>query len=185
MTRTVRNPEVSTIGLEPDALAAFYRAHVDALLAYLRYRCRDTELAADLCSEVFAAAALSAHRFRPGTSPRGWLFGIANHKLADSARRGAVDRRARERLGVPRITADDAELQDLDARLDARAEGGLLLALLDDLPAGEQTAVRAIVLADEPIADFARRVQIGEPAARQRLRRGLRRLATIHRESQP
>ena len=42
-------------------------------------------------AETFAAALLGASRFRRARGPAlAWLFGIAQHKLTDSRRRGRV-----------------------------------------------------------------------------------------------
>ncbi|HEX2702586.1 MAG TPA: sigma factor, partial [Solirubrobacteraceae bacterium] len=74
------------------AFGEFYRRHERRLLAYLLRRTRSGELAADVCAEVFAAALAAC---RAGAEvpefPAAWLFGIANHKLADSARRTRVE----------------------------------------------------------------------------------------------
>src|SRR3954454_6584413 len=96
---------------QPEAFGRFYRRHARPVMAYLLHRTRDAEHAADLTSEVFAAALQSSARYRRNGAPaRAWLFGIANHKLADSARRRQVDDRARRRLGIERIRFEDAEL---------------------------------------------------------------------------
>src|SRR4051812_15469684 len=81
---------------DPDAFAAFYRRHENAMLLFFLRRTANAELAADLTAEVFAAALGSARRFRGGRGPAvAWLFAIANHKLASSRRRGRVEDRAR------------------------------------------------------------------------------------------
>jgi DNA-directed RNA polymerase specialized sigma24 family protein len=50
---------------EPRAFGAFYRRHEDRMLCYFLARVGDPEVAADLTAETFAAALVSAHRFRP------------------------------------------------------------------------------------------------------------------------
>src|SRR6185436_8729232 len=40
-----------------------------------------------------------------------WLFGIARHQLLYTLQRGRVERRARDRLGMPRIELDDEDLE--------------------------------------------------------------------------
>ena len=54
---------------EPAAFAVFYRRHERPVLAFLRHRTGDAELAADLAAETFAAALVGARRFRPGREP--------------------------------------------------------------------------------------------------------------------
>lgn len=87
-----------------DAFAAFYRRYERVILAYFLRRTADVEVAADLTAEVFAAALVSCSRYRPGPAPaHAWLFGIAQHRLASSARRGKVEARARRRLRMAPI----------------------------------------------------------------------------------
>src|SRR4051794_829445 len=92
---------------EPEAFATFYRRHVDTLLGYCRRRTGRPELAFDLCAEVFAAALHGSRRYR-ATHPTAlpWLYGIARRKIADSARRGRIEDRARRRLGMVPIELD-------------------------------------------------------------------------------
>src|SRR5918992_2665858 len=97
---------------DSSAFAALYRRHSEAVLRYLVYRTGSGEHAADLTAEVFAAAFEASARYRRnGTPARAWLFGIANHKLADSFRHRRIDDRARRRLGVQRLDLDDRGLQ--------------------------------------------------------------------------
>jgi RNA polymerase sigma-70 factor (ECF subfamily) len=103
------------LAAEPDRFAVFYRRHVAALLGYFLRRTRDPELAADLCAETFAAALDGAHRFDPARGPAvGWLYGIARRQLAHAQRRGAVEDRARRRLGMEPLVLDDADLQRIE-----------------------------------------------------------------------
>jgi DNA-directed RNA polymerase specialized sigma24 family protein len=86
---------------EPEAFGVFYRRHVDGLLGYFVRRTRDAELAADLTAETFAAALDGLRRFDARRGPAvAWLYGIARHRLATALRRGAVEDRARRRLGM-------------------------------------------------------------------------------------
>src|SRR5437764_8557783 len=86
---------------DASAFTAFYRRYERPVLAFFFRRTRDAELAADLTAEVFAAVLLACRRYRPGRGPaEAWLFGIAQHKLADSRRRGVVADGARRKLGM-------------------------------------------------------------------------------------
>ena len=74
------------------AFSAFYRRHLAEVLAYLVRETGDSELAADLAAEVFAAVLLSAARYEAqAVSALPWVIGIARHKLLMSWRRGRVD----------------------------------------------------------------------------------------------
>jgi RNA polymerase sigma factor (sigma-70 family) len=162
---------------DPEAFGIFYRRHVEAVMRYLRWRVRDTHTAADLTAEVFAAALATVSRYRAADGPgRAWLFAIANHKLVDWQRRRGAAERARRRLGMPVRTFSEEALLCLEEALDARPLGQQLLGLVDDLPPSERAAVLAHVIDEEPYDIVAVRLGCSEPAARQRVRRGLARI---------
>ncbi len=125
------------------------------------------EPAADLAGERFAGALVGCGRYRPGGAPAlAWLLGIAKSELRESARRGRVDQRAPERLGMPPLALDDDDL----ARLEELAgEGERALSLLERLPAAQRAAVRARVLEDRPqgASRQAGVLGAGRPPARQ------------------
>jgi RNA polymerase sigma factor (sigma-70 family) len=162
---------------DADAFGAFYRRHGEAVFRYMLFRTRNPEEAAELSAEVFAAALESSGRKRMDTPARAWLFGIANHKLADSRRRGRIADGARRRLGVERLGLDDAALDRAEELADLALGGVGAASLVDDLPAGERDAVLARVVDEQSYAEVAARLGISQPAARQRVKRGLARLA--------
>jgi RNA polymerase sigma-70 factor (ECF subfamily) len=170
---------------DAEAFGVFYRRHGEAVFRYMLLRTRSAEDAAELAAEVFSAALESSARFRPMDTPaRAWLFGIANHKLADSRRRGRIADRARRRLGVERLGLDDSALERAEELADLALGGAGITALVADLPEGERDAVMARVIAEESYAEVAARLGISQPAARQRVRRGLARLAFWAREDE-
>ncbi len=124
---------------DADAFGAFYRRYERPVLAFFLHRVGDPELAADLTAEVFAAALAGASRYRPGRAPASaWLFGIAQHKLAKSRRRGVVEDRARRRLGMAPLTLEDSDLERVEQLAGAEPTATLLL---EGLPP-EQRATR-------------------------------------------
>jgi RNA polymerase sigma factor (sigma-70 family) len=168
---------------EPEAFGVFYRRHAEAVFRYMVFRTRSAEEAAELTAEVFAAALGASRRYRSEGSPaRAWLFGIANHKLADSRRRGRVADVARRRLGVERLGVDDAALERAEELADLPAGDAGLQALVDDLPPGERAAVLARVVGEQSYAEVAASLVVTSAAARQRVSRGLARLAFWARE---
>jgi RNA polymerase sigma-70 factor (ECF subfamily) len=168
---------------DAEAFAVFYRRHARAVLAYLVYRTRDGEQAIELCAEVFAAALTSAHRFRPGRVPaRGWLFGIANNKLAETRRRGRIADRARRRLGIDRITVPDEAYERVEELVDLERRGPPLSLLIDDLPDAQRQAVVARVIEERSYREIAAGQGVSEEVVRQRVSRGLARLAAWSRE---
>ncbi len=161
----------------PQAFAAFYRRHEDAMLLFFLRRTENPETAADLTAEVFAAALESAHRFARGRSPAvAWLYAIANHKLASSRRRGRVEDRARRRMRMEPLVLTDDALERVEALADAERTAELLGRLLSELPADQHEAVRSRVLDERPYDEIARDLQCSEAVVRQRVSRGLRTL---------
>jgi DNA-directed RNA polymerase specialized sigma24 family protein len=107
---------LAALDTAPEGFAVFYRRHVAGLLRYFLRRTHDPELAADLCAETFAAALDGAHRFDPARGPAvGWLDRIARRLLAHAQRRGAVEHRARRRLGMAPLDLTDAALERIEA----------------------------------------------------------------------
>jgi RNA polymerase sigma-70 factor (ECF subfamily) len=85
---------------DADAFAVFYRRHVPMVLGMVSRRADPGDIG-DLVAEVFATALVYRQRYDPARGTAGaWLAGIARHKLADAARRGAVDARISRRLGL-------------------------------------------------------------------------------------
>jgi RNA polymerase sigma factor (sigma-70 family) len=162
----------------PEAFGAFYRRHATELLAYIARRTLDPDVAAELVAETFAEAFASRASYRDlGEGGGPWLYGIARHQLGRYFRRGAVDARARSRLGLPEraLSPEDhervEELADLTALRDAVREA------FGHLPRGERHAVQARVVDGLTYAEVARRLACSQQAARARVSRGVRRLA--------
>lgn len=174
---------LAAAGQDPSAFDRFYRRHADAVLAHLLRRSRSRELAADLLAEVFAAALTAPQRSHPRRAPaRAWLFGIANHKLADAYRRGQLDDRARRRLGMQRLEFTDAELERAEELVDLERRGLSLRALVDDLPPEQRDAVLARVVDERGYEQIAAQTGCSQATIRQRVSRGLGRLALWTKE---
>ncbi|SRR5581483_383357 len=161
----------------PAAFGALYERHAEAVMRYLWSRTQSAEAAADLTAEVFAAALQATGRFRLDRREpvRAWLFGIANHKLADSRRHHRAETRARARLGIEPRTFNDEELEEVEERLSAGTT--TVEALVTDLPPEQRAAVLGRIVEEREYADLAVKFQVSEPTVRQRVSRGLARLA--------
>jgi RNA polymerase sigma factor (sigma-70 family) len=165
----MRTDEDLLLSEDADDFGLFYDRYIDMLLGYFARRAGDPEVAADLTAETFAAALASRRRFRRSKTPAvAWLFGIAQHKLADYRRRGAAEDRMRRRLGIERVPVgvEDRELIAMLGR-DAAWQ------LIDELPPEQREAVRAHVLDDQPYADIAVATDTSEAVVRKRVSRGL------------
>jgi RNA polymerase sigma factor (sigma-70 family) len=156
---------------DAEAFAVFYRRHLRSVLAYLVHRTGRSDLAADLAAETFAGALQSAPTYRSSGHARGWLFAIANNKLADSARRHAVADRSRKELGMAAVDLTDDDLERAEELLDAQRLD--LGALLDELPADQREALQARIVEERDYRELAAEWSCSEAVVRQRVSRGL------------
>lgn len=147
-----------------------YDRYADRIYRFHLSRTRSTEAAHDLTAETFARAWVGRHRFRDEAagSAAPWLLGIAHYVLIASVRKGRMERRACERLGLleavdrPRVEVEPAEswVEGLD---DALA----------DLPAGQVAAIRLRVIHELSYDDVADALGTSPASARVRVHRGL------------
>jgi RNA polymerase sigma factor (sigma-70 family) len=161
---------------DPDAFAELYSRHERPIAAFLMRRTGSAELAADLTAEVFAAALLAwRRRARPAQAEQAWLFGIAQHKLIDSYRRGRVEDDARRRLGMRPTHVTDESLAQIEA-LTAETPA---LALVDQLPDEQRVAVTARVIDGRGYAEIASELRLSEQVVRKRVSRAVKRLREL------
>lgn len=164
--------------LDADDIERLYDRHAIGVLAFFARRTYDPEAAVDLMAETFAAAFEDRGQFRGSSHDQAaaWLFAIARNQLAERYRRGRVERRALERLGVDRRALTEHEYERIEelaglAELrDRLAEG---LAVLSD---GQREALRLRVIEERPYPDVAATLGVSEQTARARVSRGLRAL---------
>jgi RNA polymerase sigma factor (sigma-70 family) len=155
---------------DPDAFRELYGRYAERIHGYFARRTREVEAAHDLTAETFAQAWLVRARFRDEAegSAAPWLFGIARNVLLMSVRRGRLETRACERLGLlergdigaPGGVPDERWTEDADE-------------LLDTLPAAQREAVRLRVLQELGYDEVAEALGTTAPAARVRVHRGL------------
>jgi RNA polymerase sigma factor (sigma-70 family) len=164
---------------EPEAFGAFYRRHIDWVLAFLARRIDEPEVVADLAAESFAAALIASRRIdETSIVPNAWLFGIVNNHVYGYWRRGTISRRAQERLAVQRV-----ELSDRD-RTEIEALSGDICAvqILERLPAEQRVAVRRRVIDDRGYDEIADELGVTQATVRKRVSRGLAALRSQLRE---
>jgi RNA polymerase sigma factor (sigma-70 family) len=158
------------------AFAELYGRHVSAVHAWFRRRLEWA--AADLTAETFAQAWLSRRTFRDKAegSALPWLFGIARNVARESARRDAVETRARRRLGLSTDLATEDGYAAVEERLSPRAA---LVHGVEALPEHEREALELRVLEELPYEKVADRLGVRPAAARLRVSRALRRLSSL------
>jgi RNA polymerase sigma factor (sigma-70 family) len=148
---------------DPDAFRELYERYAGAVHGYFVRRTGSRGTALDLTAETFAQAWLVRARFRDEAngSAAPWIYGIARNVLLMSIRRGVLERRATERLGLHERLDRPQWVED---------------PVLETLPAHEREAVRLRVLEDLEYSDIARELGTTPAAARVRVHRGLKAL---------
>lgn len=161
---------------DASAFAELYRRHSSTVHGWFRRRLEWA--ASDLTAETFAQAWLSRRTFRDQAngSVLPWLFGIARNVARESARRDAVETRARRRLGLP----TDLSSEDCYAAVEERLSPRVALARgLENLPEHEREALELRVVDELPYEQVADRLGVRPAAARLRVSRALRRLSSL------
>lgn len=165
---------------EPEAFGMVFERHAETLLGYFARRTLDPETAAELTAETFAQAFASRKRFRDqGLGAIGWLYGIARHQLGRFFRTGAVDARARRRLGMPEreVSADDYER--IEEMIDFEQVGRAIGQAFSTLSEEQREALTLRVIEGRPYREVAAELRCSEATARARVSRGLKRLASL------
>ena len=172
----------------PEAFAALYSRHAAPLTAFFLRRTGSAEVAADLTAETFAAALEGCRRYDPARGPAvAWLYGIAGRLLGSAARRGAVEARARRRMGMERLELTDAALERVESMARSESTARALREALEALPPEQREALEARVVEERGYTEIATAAQVSEAVARKRVSRGLAglrsRLATPDRRN--
>jgi RNA polymerase sigma-70 factor (ECF subfamily) len=168
---------------EPGAFAVLYRRHAEDLLRYFARRTLDPEAAAELTAETFAQAFASRTTYRDtGANGVAWIYGVARHQLGRFFRSGRVDRAARRRLGMPERELPPADFERIEDLVDFAPIRGAVAEALATLREDHRDALRLRVIEQLPYPEVARALSCTEENARQRVSRGLRRLALVLQE---
>ena len=169
---------------QPAAFTDVYALMSPRILAFVMRRTGDADVAAELTAETFARAYEGRRRFRGSRDEEaaGWIYGIAQHLLSRYARRGVVERKVIERLGIelPAMTEDDYDrIVELAGFEELRER---VAAAYTDLPARHHEALRLRIVDQRSYADVAAALGVSEQTARARVSRALARLATATNE---
>jgi RNA polymerase sigma-70 factor (ECF subfamily) len=163
----------------PEQFVTFYDRHAAGLLAFFARRTYDSQMAADLTAETFAQAFAGRARFRnpgPGAATA-WLYTIARRQLNRAIRRRRVETQWRERLGMERLEVPAEAIERAEELLDLAQVRDLVADALDALKGDLRQAVVLRVVDGLSYAEAARLAGCSEDLMRQRVSRGLKRLA--------
>jgi len=168
---------------EPDAFTELYRRHAEDLLRYFARRTLDPETAAELTAETFAEAFASRNGYTDvGMNGVAWLYGIARHRLGRFFRTGRVDAAARRRLGMPERPLPSEDYERIEDLIDFAPIRDVLVEALETLTQDQRGAIRLRVIDGLGYSEVAERLRCSEANARQRVSRGLRKVAMVLQE---
>jgi RNA polymerase sigma factor (sigma-70 family) len=152
---------------DPDAFAAIFERHFDAIFRYLRRRVGRAR-AEELAAETFTQALAGRHRFDTGhPDARPWLYGIAVNLLRHHYRSEERELRAYARGGVDPLAANEPSLE----RIDAAAMGPAVAAALAELAPVERETLLLYAWAELGYAEVAQALDIPIGTVRSRLHR--------------
>ena len=164
---------------EPEAFTELYRRHAEDLLRYFARRTLDPETAAELTAETFAEAFASRATYRDqGVNGVAWLYGIARHRLGRFFRSGRVDAAARRKLGMPERDLPSEDYERIEDLIDFAP----IREALETLSPDQREAMRLRVIDGLGYAEVAELLKCTEQNARQRVSRGLKKLALLLQE---
>jgi RNA polymerase sigma-70 factor, ECF subfamily len=164
------------MSITPDDFSRVYRANAESMLLYFQRRLGDAEQATDLLAETFAVAIERAGQYRGSTEAElsSWTWAIARSLLRAAERRGLVERRYAEQLGIERRALEAAEVERLDELAGTSLLSDEVTRQVERLPAPQRDAVRLRMLEELDYDEVAERLDISEQAARARVSRALR-----------
>jgi RNA polymerase sigma factor (sigma-70 family) len=168
---------------DPATFVELYRRHAEDLLRYFAKRTLDPEAAAELTAETFAEAFASRRMYQDtGANGVAWIYGIAKHQLGRFFRFGRIDGAARRRLGMPPRALPPEDYERIEDLVDFAPIREALVEALGSLEEDQREALRLRVIDGLPYPVVAQRLLCTEATARQRVSRGLRRLALVLQE---
>lgn len=163
---------------DPDAFGVFYRRHAVGVERWIRAQTPGMATAADLTAETFAQALVSLDRFRGASdeSARAWLYGIARNLVRRYHRRGRVELRTCQKLGI-QLDHDPDELAETESRIDAASQMPELTQALNALPDTQRQALQLRVIEEMDYDQAAALMGTSEHNARIRVSRALKTLS--------
>jgi RNA polymerase sigma-70 factor (ECF subfamily) len=164
--------------LDPQAFVEVHDEFAGSLLRYFAGRVDDPQTAVDLTAETLATVYEKRATFRGRSEEEAtaWIWRIAHNKLNRFWRQRNVDRRAMQRIGLPRAVATDEDLERIEDLLWIESSGTAVRQAVSGLPADQQTVIRLRYIDELTDQEIAARLSVSQEVVRARASRGLRRL---------
>lgn len=157
------------VGLDASGIESLAVEHSPSLYRFAVSLVRDHATAEDLLQDAFLRAFERRASFRGDSSPVTWLRRILHNLAIDRARRGAREVLVEE---VEERWRDDAYTIDSEAVIERAQTRAELEDALLRLPFIYRVVVLLHDVEDWTVAEIANALELGRPAAKQRLRRG-------------
>jgi RNA polymerase sigma factor (sigma-70 family) len=170
---------------DPQAYREFYDRYAVWIRSWFVRHTGSESASLDLTAETFAQAWHASRRFRDEADGSGapWLFGIARNLLRQYHKHNRIESAARERMGLPAMSAECEDYERVDERSEIGALTPLLRHALRALPAEQRRALELRIVHGLPYDAVAGRLGCSQNAARLRVSRALRALTTQMRSA--
>lgn len=170
--------------LTNDQLSTLYGRHSEELFRFFRREVADSQAAIDLVGETFAQAVRGRKKFRGDSleDARAWLFGIARNLVRTYHKRGVIERKMMESLGLERVEVSSDP--DEEPELTAEETSALVEESLAQLKPEYREAIELRYLANREYSSVAEALGVTEDVARARVSRGIKRLRQLAFETE-
>jgi RNA polymerase sigma-70 factor (ECF subfamily) len=164
---------------DPASFGDVYLTYRDQVVRFFVRRVLDPELAFDLMAETFAEMFSGLRGFRGETEEQGraWMWAIARNQLQLWRRRGEVERRNLERVGVPVPSLGPAEYERIEELADLARFKAILDQAASVLTDQQRTILREHIENERGYDELAHEFGTTVVALRMTVSRALRRLA--------
>jgi RNA polymerase sigma-70 factor (ECF subfamily) len=170
---------------DPALFRDVYLEYRDPVLRYFARRLLDPEHAFDLMAETFAELYARREQFRGNSEIEGcaWMWSIARTQLAMWLRRGEVERRNLERVGIPVPSLGPAEYERIEELADLARLRPMLESAMDQLTERERHVLREHVICGRQYVELAAELDTTAVAVRMTASRALRKLGRTLQET--
>jgi RNA polymerase sigma-70 factor (ECF subfamily) len=165
-------------GGDEAALGTLYERYEGPVFRFLLGMLKDRHRAEDVLQETFVQAVRKSDAVN-AESFKGWLFTVAHQQAVLMKRK---DKRVPASSDVPALLGLPARGESHEAIYARGADAGVALALLAELPTGQQQVIRMRLFEGLRFKDVAERLNCPLSTALARMHDGLRRLRSLWEE---